>query len=344
MFGSHLSIAGSMTSALDEAVSLGLDTVQVFTKNQQQWSAKPLTQDGIDRWKARLAELGWDAEGGRTVSHASYLINLASPDPALRAKSIDLMTDEIQRCQQLGIRYLVHHPGAFTTSTREQGLRAIADAYRELFARTKGFEVISCLENTVGSGSNLGREFSELATLRDMILDATGVEERLGICIDTCHAHAGGYDLSTTASARAVLDRLDAELGLKWVRVLHVNDSKGAVGSRIDRHEHIGRGTIGDAGFRVVVGCPAFANIPKILETPKEGDCAGEPWDTVNLRHLRSVLSNTPTVCADVGQPARRTSRRDEAKAGSRPVRGRTGAASEKKNARRGRAPKAGPR
>ncbi|MBY0311917.1 MAG: deoxyribonuclease IV [Phycisphaerales bacterium] len=286
MFGSHLSIAGSMCNALDEAESLGLDTVQVFTKNQQQWKAKPLDATTIDSWRSRVAELGFS---GRTVSHASYLINLASPDDALWAKSIDLMTDEIERCEQLGIPFLVHHPGAFTTSTREAGLARIARAYRELFTRTKGYRVVSCLENTVGSGSNLGREFTELAALRDLILNDAVEAQRLGVCIDTCHAHAGGYDLSTFAAASQAIDRLEAELGLQWVRVLHLNDSKGALGSRLDRHEHIGRGTIGDAGFQAVLRRSEFANIPKILETPKEGEDGSELWDTVNLRRLKAL-------------------------------------------------------
>lgn len=286
MFGSHLSIAGSMCNALAEAQKLGMDTVQVFTKNQQQWKAKPLDAAMVADWKRQIAHLGFT---DRTVSHASYLINLASPDDALWAKSIDLMTDEIERCEQLGIPFLVHHPGAFTTSTREQGLARIARAYRDLFKRTKGYHVVSCLENTVGSGSNLGREFTELAALRDMILNDAGEQHRLGVCIDTCHAHAGGYDLSTISAADHAIDQLDAELGLKWVRVLHLNDSKGAVGSRLDRHEHIGRGTIGDAGFQAVLRRPEFSNIPKILETPKEGEENAECWDTVNLRRLKAL-------------------------------------------------------
>lgn len=320
MFGSHLSIAGSMINALDEAQALGLDTVQVFTKNQQQWNAKPLPEAMIADWKRRVAELGWS---GRTVSHASYLINLASPDDALWAKSIDLMTDEITRCEQLGIPFLVHHPGAYTTSTREEGLRRIALAYREVFARTKGFATVSCLENTVGSGSNLGREFGELATLRDMILAETGAERRLGVCIDTCHAHAGGYDLSTAALASAAIDRLDAELGLKWVRVLHLNDSKGAAGSRLDRHEHIGRGTIGDAGFQTVIRRPEFANLPKILETPKEGTEGGEVWDTVNLRRLKALLAGAPPAAIPASAPSSKPATTKAA--GTKPARKKTG-------------------
>lgn len=291
MFGSHLSIAGSMVNALNEAESLGMDTVQVFTKNQQQWTGKPLDPGMVREWHAKVDALGWQ---GRTVSHASYLINLGSPDDVLWKKSIDAMVDEIERCQALAIPFLVHHPGAFTTSTREDGLARIAKAYRELFARTKGSTVVSLLENTVGGGSNLGREFEEIATLRDMIFTETGVPARLGVCFDTCHAHAGGYDLSTVPSATAALNDFDRIVGLKWIRVLHLNDSKGKHGSRLDRHEHIGQGTIGDAGFKVVVTRPEFAAIPKILETPKGAADDGTPLDTLNLRRLWTFQKRQP--------------------------------------------------
>lgn len=245
----------------------------------------------MQAWRAKLKDLGWE---GRTVSHASYLINLASPDDALWAKSIDLMEEEIRRCELLGIPFLVHHPGAFTTSTREQGLERIAAAYKILFDRTKSMSVVSCLENTVGSGSNLGREFTELATLRDLIIKATSRPERVGVCFDTCHAHAGGYDLSSTEKAQAVMTRLDRELGLSWVKVLHVNDSKAAMGSKRDLHEHIGKGTIGLPGFKGVIAHPAFANAPKIMETPKGDTPDGVPLDTVNLRCLWSLLQGGP--------------------------------------------------
>ena len=272
-----------MVNALDEAAGLKMDTVQVFTKNQQQWKAPALDPVVAKAWRERVAGLGWQ---GRTVSHASYLINLGSPDPELWKKSVDLMTVEIERCAELEIPFLVHHPGAFTTSTREEGLKKIAAAYGELFKRTKALKVVSCLENTVGGGSNLGREFDEIARLRDMIMETTGDPERLGVCFDTCHAHAGGYDLSTVAGAEDALGAFDRIVGLKWIRVLHLNDSKGKVGSRLDRHEHTGKGTIGLAGFGVVVRRPEFASVPKILETPK-GEPGTKPnHDALNLRRL----------------------------------------------------------
>ncbi len=305
MFGSHLSVAGGMHKALLEAESLGMDCVQVFTKNQQQWKAPPLKDDAVRAWSAELARLGWqptDSSPGRAVSHASYLINLASPDDELRAKSIDLMTIEVERCEALGIPFLVFHPGAATCGDPAAGIRRIAESHREIFKRTKGFRTVSCLENTVGAGTVLGRTFDELRDLRDRIAEAAGAPERLGFCFDTCHAHAAGYDLSSRASADAALAELDALCGLASVRVVHMNDSVGRCGSRKDRHAHIGEGDIAkpadrpkqplkDSGFAAVVNHPAFANVPKILETPKGAAPDGTPHDTLNLRRLRRLLT-----------------------------------------------------
>jgi deoxyribonuclease-4 len=323
MFGSHLSIAGSMLNALDEARSLGLDTVQVFTKNQQQWACKPLPTDAVLAWRARIDELGW---ADRTVSHASYLINLASPDDALWAKSIDLMHEEIRRCDVLGIPLLVHHPGAHTTGSVEQGLDRIARAYQILMTRTENARVVSCLENTVGSGSNLGGTFTQLADLRDRIIALTDRPDRVGVCIDTCHAHAAGYDLAPSGASRRVIDQMDREIGLDWVRVLHLNDSKAPAGSRRDLHAHIGEGTIGLPGFEGFVTHPAFRATPKILETPKGLAPDGTPLDTVNLRRLYSLVSSRPIMPGDPGgstPAARPASKRSPPKVTRAGTRGR---------------------
>lgn len=290
LLGSHLSIAGGMTNALLEAERLALATVQVFTKNQQQWAAKPLERSAIDHWQAEQARLGWQ---GRTVSHASYLINLASPDDALWRKSIDLMRDELERCEQLGIAFLVHHPGAFTGSSLDQGLERIAKAYQTLFRSTAGYRTVSCLENTAGAGTTIGRSFEELARLRSMIAERTGVPGRVGYCIDTCHAHAAGYDLSSPASAEATLDQLDAHCGFEHVRVLHLNDSKAPCASRLDRHEHVGRGSIGEAGFAAVLNRQGLEGRPMILETPKGDAHPGIPWDSINRDRLLTLLRTT---------------------------------------------------
>lgn len=296
MFGSHLSVAGAMVNALLEAERLKFDTVQVFTKNQQQWKVKPLEPSVIADWTAALKRLGWQ---DRTVSHASYLINLASPDDVLWEKSIDLMRIEIERCEQLSIPYLVHHPGAFTSSTPEAGIARIARAYQRLFKETAGFKTITCFEGTTGSGSNLGRTFEELAAIRAAVIEATGRPERVGYCLDTCHMHAGGYDLSTRQAADATLDAFNHICGLSNLKAIHINDSKGAAGSRLDRHAHVGAGTIGRgttaaclkaSGFAAVVTRPELRNIPKILETPKESTEAGTPMDSINLQRLRRLM------------------------------------------------------
>lgn len=300
-----------MENALLEAEKLKLDCVQVFTKNQRQWNIKPLTDEQIENWTSELSRLGWDDPKGphRSVSHASYLINLASPDDELWEKSIGLMQIEIERCDALKIPLLVHHPGAFTTSDEEAGLKRIAKAYKKLFKLTKGAKVVACLENTVGSGSNLGRTFEQLGQLREMILKETGEPERVGFCFDTCHAHAGGYDMSDRAKADAALDEFDRLCGLENLLCLHLNDSLGDLGSRKDRHEHIGQGTLGMAGgcsggkkvpvsktgFAAVVNRPELANRPMIMETPKGEDPKGTPWDTINVRRLRRLVDSPRT-------------------------------------------------
>ena len=185
--------------ALDEACTLQLDTVQVFTKNQQQWKVKPLEADLINLWRAGLKERKWE---DRTVSHASYLINLASNKDELWNKSVDLMTAEIERCEQLSIKFLVHHPGSHVGWTLQEGLARIAEAYKEIFKRTKGYKTVSCLEGTTGSGSTIGGPLEHLQRLQEMILKASPQRERLGFCLDTCHLHAAGYDMSTFQSAK----------------------------------------------------------------------------------------------------------------------------------------------
>lgn len=289
MFGSHLSIAGALHNALVEAEGLGLDTVQIFTKNQRQWAVKPLADEAADEWLAHLDRLGWR---GRVVAHDSYLINLASPDDALWEKSIALMDEELARADRLGVSFLVSHPGAYTTSDAASGIDRIGRAWARLFEKHAAGSVVLCLENTAGGGSTLGRTIEELQAIRASILKHAGkkVGDRVGFCIDTCHALAAGYDIRAEDDARGFFDDLDRALGLERVRVLHLNDSKGAVGSRIDRHEHIGKGEVGDGAFAAIVNDPRLAGVPKILETPKGETEKGTPLDTLNLRRLRRLM------------------------------------------------------
>lgn len=309
MFGSHLSIAGGMVNALHDAKRLKMDCVQVFTKNQRQWNAPPLKDDDRDAWLTELTSLGWDWGEGtqpvRTVSHNSYLINVASPDAANRRRSIALQRVELERCEALHIPCCVMHPGAHLGEARSprdpntlgeppsrdelNGLKRIVKALDQLHRALRGYRVLTCLETTVGSGTNLGYDFAHLAYIRDHVADP----DRIAFCFDTCHVTAAGYDMTADAKAKAVLDHWDDLCGLDRLRVLHVNDSIGAVGSRKDRHAHIGDGECGRSCFRAILNRPELADVPKILETPKGENDKGTPWDTVNIRRLKRLMKRS---------------------------------------------------
>ena len=281
MFGSHLSIAGSMHKALLAAEALSLGTVQVFTKNQKQWTNKPLDEAAVAAWAAERDRLGFR----HTVSHDSYLINLASADDVLWRKSIELFVDELQRCATLGIPYLVTHPGAHLGTGEEAGLARVVTALNEVHARVPAGP-ITCLESTAGQGTSLGHRLEHLATIM------TGVKDpgRLGVCLDTAHLFAAGYDFRGRKYPKFRRE-LDATVGVDRVFVLHLNDSKKELGSRVDRHDHIGRGTIGLDGFKPFVRDVAFRDRPKILETPKDGKADdGRDWDAVNLEALKALM------------------------------------------------------
>ena len=281
MFGSHLSIAGGMHNALFDAEKLGMDCVQVFTKNQQQWKCSPLTDECVESWRTHCTRLKFK----RTVSHDSYLINLASPDAALRAKSVGLFIEELARCMTLKIPYLVTHPGAHMGAGEDVGLRRVAEALDEVHAAVPVDGVITCLEITAGQGTSLGYKLEHLAEIIDRVKEP----KRLGVCLDTAHLFAAGYDFRGRKYTK-LRKQIQSTVGLKRVKVLHLNDSKKDLGSRVDRHEHIGRGTIGLEGFRPFVRDELFSNIPKILETEKGDDENGRSWDAINLEVLRSLM------------------------------------------------------
>jgi deoxyribonuclease IV len=282
MFGSHLSIAGGMHNALMSAERLGMQTVQVFTKNQQQWNAPPLSPDVIVRWKAERDRLGFKA----TVSHDSYLINLASPDETTWYKSIEAFADEYARTVSLGIPYLVTHPGAHLGCGETAGLLRVAKGLDAVFSRFVAGRTIVCLEATAGQGTSLGYRLEHLAEIHSH----SAWPDRLGVCLDTAHLFAAGYDFRGRGYDRFRRE-LSRTIGLRRVKVLHLNDSKKALGSRVDRHEHIGKGTIGLEGFGPFVRDDAFARVPKILETPKDGTGPdGRAWDAINLDALRSLM------------------------------------------------------
>ncbi|MAE63361.1 MAG: deoxyribonuclease IV [Phycisphaeraceae bacterium] len=283
MFGSHLSIAGGMHHALIEARELTMDCVQVFTKNQRQWKVKPLEDQAIADWNEHRKR----TKIRSVVSHDSYLINLASPDRALRSRSISLFTEELRRCDALGIGFLVTHPGAHMGAGEDKGLERVAKALDRIHRKLPDHDVLTCLEITAGQGSSLGFEFDHLRRIIDLVDEP----QRLGVCLDTAHMLAAGYDLTSRAGCRRVLAECDEVLGLDRVRVIHLNDSKVPRGRRVDRHEHIGHGHVSLDAFAVLVNLRKFRKVPKILETAKEDAPDGRPWDAVNLETLRGLAT-----------------------------------------------------
>ena len=281
LLGAHMSIAGGYYKAVEEARRCGCDVVQVFTKNNNQWRAKPISQQEADQFAACLLEL----KIARPLSHSSYLINLASPDPLLWQKSVEGMVVELARAEQLGIPYVVVHPGSHTTASEEEGLANVARGLDAIHAALPTAKAEVLLEITAGQGTNLGWKFAHLAS----ILGQTKQAQKVGICFDTCHAFAAGHDLRDAAAFNEMWRQFDELLGLDRLKAIHLNDSKRELGSRVDRHEHIGRGQIGLEGFRHLLRDPRFRDVPMYLETPKEGP-EEEPWDVVNLRTLRSLL------------------------------------------------------
>ena len=281
MFGSHLSIAGGLHNALLQAEKLDMQTVQVFTKNQQQWKCKPLDAPSVQNWSAHCARLRFR----QTVSHDSYLINLASPDDRLWRASIALFILEISRCSELRIPYLVTHPGAHMGMGEAAGLKRVAAALDQVHAALPTAKVRTCLEITAGQGSSLGYRLEHLAT----IIEHVRQPRRVAVCLDTAHLFAAGYDFRGRRYSR-FRKQLESIIGLERVKVLHLNDSKKDLGSRVDRHDHIGHGKIGKEGFIPFVRDDAFFDIPKILETPKSAHPDGRSWDEVNLQTLRAML------------------------------------------------------
>ena len=279
MYGSHLSISGGLHNALLAAEKLKLDTVQVFTKNQQQWKCKPLEAPAVYDWQTHCERLKFT----QTISHDSYLINLASPDPVMWEKSIELFVEELARCVVLKIPYLVTHPGAHMGEGEEKGLKRIAQALDRVHDQIKG-DVITCLEITAGQGSCLGCKLEHLAEIMEMVKDP----KRLAVCLDTAHLFAAGYDFRGRKYA-PFMKEVEKTIGVKRIKVWHLNDSKKDLGSRVDRHDHIGKGLIGLDGFKPIVRDKAFKKIPKILETPKEKHPDGRDWDEVNLETLRGL-------------------------------------------------------
>ncbi len=280
--GSHVSAAGGAFKAVQRAVDVGCDCVQIFTKNNNQWKAKPLTDQDVKKWNEALAE----SNLSHPIAHASYLINLASPKDDLFQKSIDALVIELDRANLLGLVGLVVHPGAFTDSSEQDGLNRIVDAVSEVLQRVDAGSCRLLLENTAGQGTCLGHTVEQLA----FMLDGIGDDQRIGICLDTCHAFAAGYEINTADGFSAMSREINDLLPANSITALHLNDSKKPLGSRVDRHEHIGRGEIGLDGFRYLYQDPMLSTLPGYLETEKGTDEeTGEDWDVINLRVLREL-------------------------------------------------------
>lgn len=281
ILGAHMSTAGGYYRALLAGAEIGCDCVQLFTKNNNQWRAKPLTEDDARQFREAMDETGIHD----TLSHASYLLNLASPKPDLREKSIEGLIIELQRADALGIPHVVFHPGSYTTSSIEEGLQAIADSLNVVLKETKKLHATPLLENTAGQGTNLGYEFEQLA----WIIEHVRWPERVGVCIDTCHTFAAGYPLASPAEYKQTIKSMDQAFGLSKIKAFHLNDSKHPLGSRKDRHEHIGEGEMGLEPFRNLINDRRFQKIPMYLETEK-GERDGQNLDAMNLATLRSLI------------------------------------------------------
>ena len=283
ILGSHVSAAGGVYKAVQRAVDVGCDCLQIFSKNNNQWNAKPLSDADIQKWNEAMAA----SKLSHPIAHASYLINLASPKDDLFQKSIDALVVELERANQLGLVGLVVHPGAFTDSCEEDGLNRIVDAVAETIQRVSPGTCRLLLENTAGQGTCLGHKLDQIA----FMLDGVGDEERVGVCLDTCHAFAAGYEINTADGFAALSNEIGDRLPAGSISALHLNDSKKPLGSRVDRHEHIGRGEIGLDGFRYLFQDPVLASLPGYLETEKGiDDESGEDWDVINLRVLRELV------------------------------------------------------
>ena len=275
--GAHMSIGGGLEKAVVRGQEVGCEAIQIFTKSSNQWKAKPLTPTEVTTFRDACQT----ASIGPVIAHSAYLINLAAPDEALYERSIQALLDEMQRCELLGIPYLVVHPGAHMGTGEDQGLQRICAAIDRIHRETPKMQAALTLEVTAGQGTVLASKFEHFA----VILEQVAEPERLGFCLDTCHLLAAGYDFRTRRGYDRMMDAWEELVGIERIRVIHLNDSKKDLGSRVDRHEHIGQGCIGTQGFEWLLNDHRLAKLPMVLETPKDDDA-----DARNLATLRSLL------------------------------------------------------
>lgn len=280
LLGAHFSISKGLQNALYEAQAYGCNALQIFTKNAMTWKERTLSENEINRFNQAREQTGIWA----IAAHTAYLINLATDDNKKHALSCNALKHELVRAASLGIPFVVLHPGAHMESGQAQGIRRIASSIDEVFSQTSGTKPRLLLETIAGQGSGVGHTFEQLASIMDKVKH----KDRLGICLDTSHIFAAGYDIRSATAYRKTFDIFDAVAGLENLYLIHLNDSKKSIGSQIDRHEHIGEGHIGINAFELIMNDQRFKNIPKIIETPKYKE--GKDYDTVNLNRLKALL------------------------------------------------------
>ncbi len=281
LLGSHMSTGGGVHTAIDRAISIGCTALQVFTKNNNQWSAKPLAEEDVENYKRKIS----DATITPVMAHDSYLINLCATNPDTLERSRTAFIDELTRCEQLGIQLLNFHPGAHGGAGEEEGIKKVIESLNIAHEKTEGFKVLSVVETSAGQGTAVGYKFEHL----EKIINGVDKPHRMAVCVDTCHIFAAGYDIRTEEKYAATFEEFDNIIGLHRLAAFHCNDSKKEFGSHGDRHEHIGKGMIGVAGFSHLMNDKRFANIPKILETPKSKDLHE---DVENMKVLRGLVKN----------------------------------------------------
>ncbi len=287
--GAHMSIAGGLPRSLDRGAATGCEAIQIFTKSAGQWRARRIPDAEIEQFRRRVTDTGI----GPIVAHASYLINLASPDKTLRQRSMTALADELRRADLLGLAGLILHPGAYTSSTADDGLRRIADGIGEVLSQRRDLSAELLLEHTAGQGTVLGHRFEQLRA----VIDELDGAQTVGVCLDTCHLVGAGYDIISDEGYRQVFDEFDTIIGFDRLKAVHLNDSKKPLGSRLDRHENIGQGCIGVEPFRRLLNDARFAGLPMVLETPKSGPSVpssvdADIMDVRNLSLLRGLMDS----------------------------------------------------
>jgi deoxyribonuclease IV len=280
LIGAHMSVAGGLHTAFERAERVGCTALQIFTKNSNQWNDPVITPDDIEKYR----QAGNKSKVRVVVSHDSYLINLCGATIELLERSRLAFVREIERCQLLGIKYVIFHPGAHTTLERKRALNLVAESVNHAHAATAGSDVVTLIETTAGQGTTVGTSFAEIAEIISMIKNPG----RVGVCIDTCHIFAAGYDIRTQSGYDRTMKEFEELIGFEMLHAVHLNDAKKPLNSRVDRHEHIGKGEIGKAAFGFIMNDDRLRSIPKLLETPKGDD--GYEMDIENLGLLRSLV------------------------------------------------------